>query len=196
MPAFAASLLLAGSAVMLAMAEPSHHHGDRADHTQAYAGQQYRAIASFSSKEIEGYRQGRGMGLARPAELNGYPGPMHVLELAHELGLTAEQRKAVEAIFARMKDAAQAAGARYLEAEGKVDAVFRSGDAKPDQVSALVRQADSARADVRLAHLTAHIETAPLLSSEQRSRYAALRGVSSRETNQDHHSNSHRERVR
>ena len=32
-------------------------------------------------------RAGRGMGLALAAELNGYPGPAHVLELADKLDL-------------------------------------------------------------------------------------------------------------
>ncbi|MCL4768638.1 MAG: Spy/CpxP family protein refolding chaperone [Hyphomicrobiaceae bacterium] len=172
----AASLLLAGLAAGALAAEPVHGDGSEAGHAQPYAGQQHRAIASVSDAEIAEYREGRGMGLARPAELNGYPGPMHVLELARELDLTREQQKAVEAIHARMKAAARSAGARYLEAEKAVDAAFRSGEATADRISGLVRQADNIRAEVRLAHLAAHLETAPLLSAEQRRRYSELRG--------------------
>jgi hypothetical protein len=42
-----------------------------------YAGQQTRAIKALSSQEEQDLRLGRGMGLAKAAELNGYPGPMH-----------------------------------------------------------------------------------------------------------------------
>ena len=39
-------------------------------------------IKSLSQDDQSALLAGRGMGLARPAELNGYPGPAHVLELA------------------------------------------------------------------------------------------------------------------
>lgn len=179
----------------MAVAQPKDPHGSPPAHAQPYAGQQNRAITSFSDKELSDIREGRGMGLARPAELNGYPGPMHVLELAGELQLTDEQRMAVEAIFAHMKQSAQVAGDRYLEAEQAVDAAFRSGNATPDRISALVRQADGARAEVRLAHLNAHLATAPLLSGEQRRRYAELRGYSG-SSDDDGHQHRHREQAK
>jgi hypothetical protein len=56
-----------------------------AQHLQPYAGQQDRAIAGLSADEVKAFLDGRGMGLAKPAEVNGYPGPMHVLELADEV---------------------------------------------------------------------------------------------------------------
>ena len=69
---------------------------DAQDHTSPYAGQQARDIKALSPDEIQGYLTGQGMGLAKAAELNGYPGPLHVLELAAELKLTEEQdRKSV-----------------------------------------------------------------------------------------------------
>lgn len=43
------------------------------------------------------------MGLALPAELNGYPGPLHTLEHADELGLTFEQRARTKALFDAMR---------------------------------------------------------------------------------------------
>lgn len=179
----------------IAAAQHKHQHTSPPSHAQPYAGQQNRAIASFSDEEIRDLREGRGMGLARPAELNGYPGPMHVLELARELNLTDEQRRAVEAIFAQMRQSAQAAGDRYLEAEQAVEAAFRSGNATPDKISALVRQADGARAEVRLAHLKAHLATAPLLSAEQRRSYAELRGYADSASGERNHQHRHRERA-
>ena len=171
----------------LATASTWAQYPARLTHPQPYAGQQNRAISSFSEEELTDLREGRGMGLARPAELNGYPGPAHVLELATELKLTDEQRRSVEAIFSRMKHAAQAAGAEYLEAERAVDAAFRSGRTSPEEIRALVRRADSARAEVRIAHLDAHLETATLLSAEQRHRYAKLRGYEAQPDGQHHH---------
>jgi hypothetical protein len=42
--------------------------------------------------------KGEGMGMAKAAELNGYPGPTHVLTLAKELALTESQLQQVTAI--------------------------------------------------------------------------------------------------
>ena len=47
-----------------------------------YAGEELRSLKSMSSQEIESLRSGEGMGFAKLAELNHYPGPKHVLELA------------------------------------------------------------------------------------------------------------------
>lgn len=173
----------------IATAQHKHPDGSPPALAQPYAGQLDREITSFSEKEITDLREGRGMGLARPAELNGYPGPRHVLDLASELNLTDEQLRAVEAIFAHMKKSAQVAGDRYLEAEQSVNAAFRSGHATSERISALVRQADGARAEVRLAHLQAHLATAPLLSAEQRHRYAELRGYADSARGRHQHQN-------
>jgi hypothetical protein len=56
-----------------------------------YAGQERRSIKALSDNEVRDLAEGRGMGLARAAELNSFPGPMHVLELANELGLSEAQ---------------------------------------------------------------------------------------------------------
>ena len=58
-----------------------------------YVNDQGRALKALSADEAAGYLEGRGLGLAKPAELNGYPGPMHVLELADALALTPAQTR-------------------------------------------------------------------------------------------------------
>jgi len=58
----------------------------------AYAGMQTRSIKALSEQQVADLKAGRGMGLALPAELNGYPGPIHVLELSDQLGLSADQK--------------------------------------------------------------------------------------------------------
>ena len=55
---------------------------------QPYAGLETRAIKTLSERQIADLNAGRGMGLALAAELNGYPGPMHAIELADRLNLS------------------------------------------------------------------------------------------------------------
>ena len=71
------ALILAATPVA---ADTAHQHSP-------YAGQEARDIKALSLEEIADLAAGRGMGLALAAELNGYPGPRHVLDLAPELGL-------------------------------------------------------------------------------------------------------------
>ena len=66
---------------------------------QPYAGIQSRQINAFSEEQLADLRAGRGMSLALPAELNGYPGPLHVIELAEALALTDIQRKHMQQLL-------------------------------------------------------------------------------------------------
>ena len=56
-----------------------------------YAGQQARTIKSLSKEDIAALLNGKGMGMAKAAELNGYPGPVHLLELVQQLRGYGEQ---------------------------------------------------------------------------------------------------------
>ena len=171
----AIAVIALAAAVVTAAAQPPHG-AKGGDSAQPYAGQQARNVSSLSDEEVRGFLDGRGMGLARAAELNGHPGPMHVLELDKELELTADQRQRVQAAFDRMKAKAMELGAAYVKAERSVDQAFKSGSADGAAVAALVAEANRLLAEVRLAHLNAHIEITPLLTPEQRARYAELRG--------------------
>src|SRR5262249_41252646 len=94
---------------------------------QPYAGYEQRPIKALSSEQIADLKVGGGMGLALAAELNGFPGPIHVLELSDKLELTAEQREAVEALYAAMKAAAIPIGKRLIREEAELDRLFASG---------------------------------------------------------------------
>jgi Spy/CpxP family protein refolding chaperone len=155
------------------------HSGGQLKHAQPYAGQQTREVASLSAKEQDDLLAGRGMGLAKSAELNGHPGPLHVLELTDELQLTPDQRALVKAAFDRMQAKAKAIGEAYIKAERAVDQAFKAGPAKASEVSALVAEANRLLGEVRLSHLLAHVEITPILTPEQRTRYAELRGYAS-----------------
>ena len=56
-----------------------------------YAGQERNDISALAPQDVNALLAGQGMGLAKAAELNGYPGPLHVIELAGPLSLTSEQ---------------------------------------------------------------------------------------------------------
>jgi hypothetical protein len=60
-----------------------------------YAGEQTRAIKSLSQDDIAELRRGGGWGLAKAAELNGVPGPAHLLELKDDIPLNEEQVAAI-----------------------------------------------------------------------------------------------------
>ena len=55
-----------------------------AQSSRPYAGMQARAIKALSAEQIADLKAGRGLSLALAAELNGYPGPRHVLELVEQ----------------------------------------------------------------------------------------------------------------
>jgi len=150
--------------------------GAAANTDQPYAGLEGRDIAGLSPADIDDLLAGRGWGFALPAELNGYPGPTHVLEAADDLGLTAQQRAAIEAIFERMQAAAQALGAKYIEAEAALSAAFADRSIDPDMLTALTGEAARLEAQLRATHLAAHLEVTPLLTRHQIVTYNTLRG--------------------
>ena len=146
---------------------------------QPYRGFEARNISSLSEDDIKALRNGTGWGLALPAELNGYPGPAHVLELANELGLSDKQRANVQAIYDAMAVEAIAKGAELIEAERQLDQGFKSGHVTPALLKKLIEKAETARAELRFVHLSRHLATIELLSDEQVSEYSTLRGYSS-----------------
>jgi Spy/CpxP family protein refolding chaperone len=184
-----ASALVLVATVALAQSHHRQHH--KAPTAQPYAGQQTRIVASLSDDEVKSFLDGRGMGLAKSAELNGHPGPMHVLELAEALKLTPEQRRLVKDSFDRMQAKAKALGEAYIKAEKAVDDAFKAGPAKASEVSALVAEANRLLGEVRLSHLLAHVEITPLLTPEQRTRYAELRGYAGGTAHEPHKHKQH-----
>jgi len=157
-------LLLASAASMAA--EPGH----------SYAGQQSRQIKALDAGQVAGLLAGRGMGYAKAAELNRYPGPAHVLELAVPLGLSGAQVESTRAIHARMEGQAQALGAELVAAEADLDRLFQSGTADAGGVAAVLGTIARLQARLRGVHLNAHIEQREVLSAEQVERYVQLRG--------------------
>lgn len=150
--------------------------GPAAAQDSPYAGEEARPIASLSDADIAALQAGEGWGLARAAELNGHPGPSHLLEHAEALGLTAGQRGAVQAAFDAMNADARALGADLIEAEAGLDAAFGAGGLDRAALDALVAQAAETQGRLRARHLAAHLEVTPLLSEHQIAAYGRLRG--------------------
>src|SRR5258705_2327164 len=82
-----------------------------------YSGMQARPIKALSEQQVADLGAGRGMGLALAAELNGYPGPSHVLELADKLELSADQRHNVKRLFDFIKAETVPLGSKITEPE-------------------------------------------------------------------------------
>lgn len=146
-----------------------------------YAGQESRQIKALSSDEIHGLRQGEGMGLAMAAELNQYPGPRHVLELAEELHLSRDHR-----IFDDMRANAVDLGTRVIEYEQELDALFASEQVSDSSLNALLLKIGETRALLRAAHLRAHLEMKKILSGHQVAMYDNLRGYGDHGSNHKH----------
>jgi len=145
---------------------------------QPYAGQQTRSIKTLSDQEIADYLQGHGMGLSKVAELNHYPGPRHVLDQANELGLSAAQLAKAGEIWQAMDMKARALGETIVAKEAALETSYASGEAKPADTRAVLDELARVQADLRYTHLSAHLTMRSVLSAEQISRYAALRGYS------------------
>jgi Spy/CpxP family protein refolding chaperone len=141
-----------------------------------YSGQESRDIKALSPEEVDSLLAGKGMGFAKAAELNGYPGPLHVLELARELGLTDAQRRETQALFAAMQAKAKALGRELVDEERRLDGLFGEKKATPEAIAAVLRRIGELQAKLRASHLEAHLAQARILTPAQNERYSRLRG--------------------
>jgi Spy/CpxP family protein refolding chaperone len=141
-----------------------------------YAGFETRAIKTLSDQQISDLRAGLGLSLALPAELNGYPGPRHTLELAKDLNLSDEQRSKVTALFESMKAESIAIGERLIAQEADLDKQFADRTITRQVLHLLIDQIGQTQAALRETHLKYHLSTFELLTPAQAQRYAQFRG--------------------
>jgi Spy/CpxP family protein refolding chaperone len=148
----------------------------QAQQPSPYAGMTDRAIKALSDDQVRQLESGEGLGFALAAELNRYPGPRHVLELADSLGLTPGQRDDIRRVERDMRDRARALGALLVARERELDRVF--AESRADSASVRDLTADIARltGELRYAHLAAHLAVTRLLDPGQRHRYQEFRG--------------------
>jgi hypothetical protein len=146
--------------------------------TSPYRQQAAAGLRGLSDSETSELRAGAGMGLARAAELNGYPGPRHVLDAvaAGKLRASAEQVQRVQKVFDEMKREAQRIGARILEEERQLEAGFSAATMTGDELRSRVARIAALQGELRTIHLSAHLATRAILSDTQVARYNELRG--------------------
>jgi len=166
-------LLLAAAVPPLA-AETAHQRHSSA--RSPYAGEETRRVKSLSPEDLDELRNGRGWGLAKAAELNGMPGPAHLLELRQEIGLTPQQVADIEALFRRMKASAMALGETLIALETDLNDAFARGDIGKDALAAKLDAIGKVRTQLRLVHLETHLATPKILKPEQVAAYNRLRG--------------------
>jgi hypothetical protein len=153
-----------------------------------YAGMQDRRIKALSEDARNAYLSGTGMGLALAAELNGLPGPTHVLELADSLGLSDDQRARTEQLFATMQTEAIRLGEAIVGAEERLDRGFREGRLDNTGLAALTAEIGALQGTLRFTHLSAHLAMRVMLTDAQVLRYQELRGYGTdRSTHQHQH---------
>ncbi|MDB5761007.1 MAG: hypothetical protein JWQ21_2 [Herminiimonas sp.] len=142
----------------------------------AYAGIQSRAVKALSEQQTADLRAGKGMSLALPAELNGYPGPSHVLELADSLGLSAEQKLQTQKLFEQMQVEARALGEQVISSEYELDRLFKDNKASAASIGETTAKAAQMQGQLRASHLRYHLSMMDVLTPAQVAKYNKLRG--------------------
>jgi hypothetical protein len=136
------------------------------------------AASGLLPQEVEGLTKGQEMALALAAEVNGYPGPRHVLDAAGagQLDLRPEQREAFLRLCDRMLAEAKAKGQEILQMEEQLAMRFRHGRIDEAGLRQILEHIGQLRADLRFLHLRTHLEAKALLTPEQIARYRTVRG--------------------
>jgi Spy/CpxP family protein refolding chaperone len=152
-----------------------------------YAGMQTRSVKALSEQQVADLQTGRGIGLALAAELNGYPGPSHVLELADKLNLSADQRTSVRQLFDSMKAESLPLGTKLIEQEEELDRLFVSHMVTPENLKSATAAIAITQGSLRETHLKYHLTTVELLSPTQVQQYSKLRGYARGDAHQMQH---------
>lgn len=175
-----ALLLLAATGLVATSAgqPPGHHHGGGAAGASGggpRGSEEHRSAEACAVEFDAVVAEGRGFGMAFAADQNGYPGPMHVLELKDRLRLTAEQETRAQGLTQAMFAESRPKSTRLLEAEARLRRLFADRVADEASVRAAVADAEQARRDVRLVHLLFHLRTRALLTEAQVAAYHEAR---------------------
>ena len=189
------SLCLISTCSLLLVLAPAHAAAQGHDaHPQAaqsrsksdYAPFTARAVKALSEQQISDLAEGRGMGLALAAELNGYPGPTHVLELAEPLRLSVQQTAQTKALLEKMRAETIPLGQEIIEEEGKLDQLFAQKAVTSATLAASTARIAVSQGQLRAAHLRYHLTMMDVLTSPQIVRYNELRGYSAAKTAHEH----------
>ena len=144
-----------------------------------YAGEEKREIKSLSEADIAELKNGEGWGLAKAAELNGIPGPAHLLEMKDEIDLSTEQAREIEDLYNKMKQEAIPLGLELIELERELNNQFANRTISYEILGVLLEKIAQVRKKLRYVHLATHLKTPHILTPEQIALYNRLRGYSS-----------------
>ena len=144
-----------------------------------YAGEEKREIKSLSEADIEELTNGKGWGLAKAAELNGLPGPAHLLEMKEEIHLSAKQIRVIGDLFKKMKQEAIPLGLELIEIERELNNHFSNRTITDELLGVLLERIAQVQKKLRYVHLSTHLKTPNILTPEQIALYNKLRGYSS-----------------
>ncbi len=150
-----------------------------------YAGQEQRTIKALSNQEIQDLLEARGIGFAKAGELNSYPGPLHVQQLADQLALSDAQRAATDSLYANMREKAVSIGRQIIEAERTLDRAFADARINSTMLRSQVKAIAVLQGDLRTVHLDTHLAMRSLLTLAQISQYDTLRGYKGNLTQHD-----------
>jgi hypothetical protein len=144
-----------------------------------YIGQENRKIKSLSSEDIKSLETGTGDAfgsLAKLAELNGYPGPRHVLDLGKELRLTTVEKENIIIIYNDMKREALKLGQEIFQIEKTANELFANKSISDSELQRLIIKSAENYGKLRYIHLTTYLKMMDILSQEQIILYNTLRG--------------------
>jgi len=169
--------LIAFIAVLL-LVQPlsAQHEAHQKNLKSEYAGQEQRTIKSLSAGDIEKLKAGKGWGFAKVAELNGVPGPLHLLEMKEEIGLTEDQNTKIEAIYKAMKAEAVVLGNQLIEAEENLNISFADKSIDEKELRKSLINIGKITSELRFVHLEAHLKTLKILNEKQVEEYNQIRG--------------------
>jgi len=120
--------------------------------------------------------------------LNGYPGPIHTIELAGELHLSPEQVAKLKALFEAMKAETIPLGSSLISQERDLNNDFANRTVTLANLETTTQRIGATQAALRAAHLKYHLSTVAILTPEQVARYSELRGYKAEEgATQRHH---------
>lgn len=149
------------------MAQHDVHAGHQQANPQAPPNPYAGTSAGLSDAQRAQYLNGEGMGFAKPAEMNHYPGPRHVLQNAERIKLTSAQLAATQKLFAGVQQKAKELGKQIVDREDELVRIFSSQTANQTRVEELTAEIGKLQGELRAAHLTAHLQERSLLSPEQ-----------------------------
>lgn len=92
------------------------------------------------------------------------------------LALSPEQTAKVRQVRDEMRGKALALGERFVTKKHELQASFQSGEIREEELDRGVREIERTSAQLRIAHLAAHVEVWRILTKEQAARYGRLRG--------------------